>query len=56
MLHFIVVRSRISSHLAGQPQPEVPLSRNSIFMAGGRVVNESKGKVSFSSLTELLLL
>ena len=34
----------------------VPLSRNSIFMAGGRVVNESKGKVSFSSLTELLLL
>ena len=32
----------------------VPLSSNSIFMAGGAVVNE--GKVSFSSLTELLLL
>ena len=32
----------------------VPLSSNSIFVAGGFVVNE--GKVSFSSLTELLLL
>ena len=32
----------------------VPLSSNSIFVAGGIVVNE--GKVSFSSLTELLLL
>ena len=32
----------------------VPLSSNSIFVAGGNVVNE--GKVSLSSLTELLLL
>ena len=32
----------------------VPLSSNSIFVAGGKVVNE--GKASFSSLTELLLL
>ena len=32
----------------------VPLSSNSIFVAGGNVVNE--GKVSLSPLTELLLL
>ena len=32
----------------------VPLSSNTIFVAGGYVVNE--GKVSYSSLTELLLL
>ena len=32
----------------------VPLSSNTIFVAGGRFLN--KGKVSFSSLTELLLL
>ena len=32
----------------------VPLSSNTIFVAGGEVVNE--GKASFSSLTELLLL
>ena len=32
----------------------VPLSSNTIFVAGGRVVNE--GKLAFSSLTELLLL
>ena len=32
----------------------VPLSSNSIFVAGGRFVN--KGKASLSSLTELLLL
>ena len=34
----------------------VPLSSNSIFVAGGIVVNETEGKQSYSSLTELLLL
>ena len=34
----------------------VPLSSNSIFVAGGSVVNEGKVSLSLSSLTELLLL